>query len=100
MNTKCDRHTYKLIFSFMKTKIHFTEVLNYRYELMTPLDNKFGNADETGNWSGMVGMLQRKVIITTTLLIRRTCHHNFTFLLSYNYNMQFKCKACANEVAL
>ncbi|XP_035714501.1 probable glutamate receptor [Folsomia candida] len=34
--------------------------LNFTYEIMTPPDNKFGNLEANGSWSGMVGMLERK----------------------------------------
>ncbi|KAF8763586.1 Glutamate receptor ionotropic like protein [Argiope bruennichi] len=36
-----------------------TEVFNFRYELVQPPDTNWGNPLPGGNWTGMVGMIQR-----------------------------------------
>ncbi|XP_035218116.1 probable glutamate receptor [Stegodyphus dumicola] len=37
-----------------------SEALGFRYELLTPPDREWGRLQQDGNWTGIIGMVQRK----------------------------------------
>ena len=38
---------------------HLSSVMNFTYDMVRPPDGKWGVKSETGNWNGMIGMLDR-----------------------------------------
>ena len=82
----------------LMTKI--AEIVGFRYRLIPAWDGRFGYMDPDGHWDGMIGELERRVMVFTALLMhvyqdskgsldthRYTCMHAcmHTYMHTYIY---------------